>query len=312
MMISLAPMQGYTDLAYRTALSLIGGVDVFYAPYIRVENGLIKSKCLVDIDSKFNVGLNVVPQVMANTSADFMSVAVAVLNLGYNELNWNLGCSFPMVANHQLGAGLLPYPDIIDKVLTDVEPKIKLRISVKLRLGWQSVDEIWPVLDVLNHHDIKEIIVHPRIGKQMYKGDVYSSLIPQIIANSKHQIAYNGDLRTSGQVHAVMTDNPQITHLMIGRGLLYNPFLANEVKGVKYDEQKKRQKLLELIAQVGEYQLGRLQGAAHFLLKMQTYWDYWSYMFEDQHKVCKMMKKCRSVEEYADKVQDIVLGWIMA
>lgn len=312
MRLSLAPMQGFSDQIYRSTLCHIGGVDVFYAPYIKVESGKIKAKSLTDIAPETNAGMTVVPQVLANKTDDMLLVARAVGDLGYTELNWNLGCPFPMVAKRQLGAGLLPYPDKIDNLLTDFEAQSDMALSVKMRLGYLSPDEFWPVLEVLNRHRIKEIIVHPRIGKQMYNGVADSGVLPEIIAKSAHPIAYNGDIRTAEQAHKLLDSNPTITHLMIGRGLLSNPFLALEIKGQTPNGYIRRNLLMNFVGTIAERQLDRLQGAGHFLQKMTTYWEYWSQMFDDAHRALKTVKKCRSVEEYTDKVQEMVLGWKMA
>lgn len=312
MKLSLAPMHGFSDLIYRSTLSHIGGVDVFYAPYIRVENGAVKAKSLADIAPDANAGLTVVPQVLTNSADEFLLVADTVSQMGYTELNWNLGCPFPMVAKRRLGAGLLPYPETIDSILTTVEARCGISLSVKMRLGYMSADEVWPVLDVLNQHKIKEIIVHPRIGKQMYNGVADSSILPQIVEKSTHTVAYNGDITSTEQAHSLLEKNPTITHLMIGRGLLSNPFLANQIKGVEPNAFIKRNQLMNFVGTIAERQLDRLQGAGHFIQKMTTYWEYWSQMFDDAHRAFKTVKKCRSVEEYTDKVQDIVLGWKMA
>ena len=302
-------MQGYTEAIFRSAINRIGGIGVFYAPFIRIENGEIRKKYLTDIAPENNRGLQVVPQVLANSAADILQVANAVAAVGYTELNWNLGCPFPMVAKRQLGAGLLPYPEKIDSILTEVEAQSDISLSVKMRLGYLSTDEIWPVLNVLNHHKIKEIIVHPRIGKQMYNGEADSGVLPEIIAKAAHLVAYNGDIRTAEQAHLLIEKNPTVTHLMIGRGLLCNPFLALEIGGQTLNGYNRRSQLMNFVGTIAERQLDRLQGAGHFLQKMTTYWEYWSAMFDDAHRAFKTIKKCRSVEEYTDKVQDIVLGW---
>lgn len=312
MKLSLAPMQGFSDLIYRSTLSHIGGVDVFYAPYIRVENSAIKPKSLADIAPDANAGLTVVPQVLTNSADEFLLVADTVSQMGYTELNWNLGCPFPMVAKRRLGAGLLPYPETIDSILTTFEARCGIDLSVKMRLGYLSANEIWPVLNVLNQHKIKEIIVHPRIGKQMYNGVADSSILPEIVAKSAHAVAYNGDITTTEQAHNLLDKNPTVTHLMIGRGLLCNPFLANQIKGIEPNAFVKRNQLMNFVGTIAERQLDRLQGAGHFLQKMTTYWEYWSQMFDDAHRAFKTVKKCRTVEEYTDKVQDIVLGWKLA
>lgn len=298
MTLSLAPMQGFSDQIYRSTLCHIGGVDVFYAPYIKVEGGEIKVKSLADIAPEINNGMTVVPQVLANKADDMLLVAHAVGKLGYTELNWNLGCPFPMVAKRQLGAGLLPYPEKIDSLLNDFETQSDIALSVKMRLGYLSPDEIWPVLDVLNQHNIKEVIIHPRIGKQMYNGEADKRIMPEIVAKSAHPVAYNGDILTAGQARLLLENNPSVTHLMIGRGLLRNPFLANEIKGETLNISQKRSRFSDFTVEIAGRQLNRLQGAGHFLQKMTTYWEYWSQMFNDQHKVLKMVKKCRSVDEY--------------
>lgn len=305
-------MQGYTEAIFRSAINQIGGIDVYYAPFIRIENGEIRKKHLADIAPENNHGLQVVPQVLANSATEMLQVANAVAAMGYTELNWNLGCPFPMVAKRQLGAGLLPHPETIDRILAEFEAQSHLSLSVKMRLGYVSADEVWPVIDVLNRHSIKEIIVHPRIGKQMYNGAADSGVLPDIVAKSAHAVAYNGDTRTAEQAHLLIEKNPTVTHLMIGRGLLCNPFLALEIKGQTLNGYNRRNQLMNFVGTIAERQLDRLQGAGHFLQKMTTYWEYWSAMFDDAHRALKTVKKCRTVEEYTDKVQDIVLGWKMA
>ena len=302
-------MQGFSDVIYRSAINKIGGIDVFYAPYIRIENESIKPKSLADIEPGANEGIVVVPQVMGNKPADILQVAKAVKALGYNELNWNLGCPFPMVAKRRLGAGLLPYPEMIDDIIAEVEAQSDVALSVKMRLGYLSSDEIWPVLDVLNKHRIKEIIVHPRIGKQMYNGSADKSILSAIVGKSAHPVAYNGDICTSEQAGSLIAENPTVSHLMIGRGLLCNPFLANQIKGTEPNKFIKRTQLLNFVGAIAEKQLDRLQGAGHFLQKMTSYWEYWSQMFADAHRAFKTIKKSRTIEEYTDKVQDMVLGW---
>ena len=305
-------MQGYTEAIFRSAINQIGGIDVYYAPFIRIENGEIRKKHLADIAPENNCGLQVVPQVLANSATEMLQVANAVTAMGYTELNWNLGCPFPMVAKRQLGAGLLPHPETIDRILAEFEAQSNLSLSVKMRLGYLSADEVWPVIDVLNSHSIKEIIVHPRIGKQMYNGEADNGVLPEIVAKSAHAVAYNGDIRTTEQAHLMIAKNPTLTHLMIGRGLLCNPFLANQIKGIEPNAFVKRNQLMNFVGTIAERQLDRLQGAGHFLQKMTTYWEYWSQMFDDSHRAFKTVKKCRTVEEYTDKVQDIVLGWKLA
>lgn len=309
MIVSLAPMQGYTDLIYRSTLSLIGGVDVFYAPYIKLENGEIKPRYLADIDPLLNKGMTVVPQMLVNNSTDALLIANTVADMGYKEVNLNLGCPFPMVVKRQLGAGLLPHYEQIDTILTSLDSLRNIDISVKMRIGLNSPSEVWQVVDVLNRHNIKEVILHPRIGKQQYKGVPDSAIVPQVAARLKHSLAYNGDIRKIDDVSTIKQICSNIDHVMIGRGLLYNPFLALEIKGSPLHLEQRRQILLNFVGTIAERQLQKLQGAGHFIIKMTNYWEYWSYLFANQHKVYKSIKKCKRIDEYTDLVQQIVLSY---
>jgi len=311
MQISLAPMQGYTDAVFRSAISRIGGIDIFYAPYMKIENGEIRTKYLNDISRLNNVGINLVPQVLTNKAEELIRAAETASDLGYGELNWNLGCPYPMATKRRLGAGLLPYPEIISEILDAFEGRTGIKLSVKMRLGLNSDDEIWKVIDVLNKHKISEIILHPRIAKQMYKGEADKSILPSVILQSAHPVAYNGDIRKHSDAQQLISDNPQLSHFMIGRGLLFNPLLAKEIKGEPADVFQRRSNLHKLATDVAQHQLVRLQGEAHFVQKMTTYWEYWSHMFVNQHKVLKTVKKCRSVAEYDSVVQGFFANAIM-
>lgn len=312
MKISLAPMQGYTDAIFRTAINKIGGIDAFYAPYMKIENNAISAKYLNDISIERNNGLNLIPQILTNKTEELLLAANVVANLGYTELNWNLGCPYPMVTKRCMGAGLLPFPNEIDKILSEFENKSNINLSIKIRLGLESEDEIWKVLNILNQHKISEIIIHPRIARQMYKGIANRTIISTIIEKSANPIAYNGDILNTTDAEQIITENKQLTHLMIGRGLLYNPFLANELKGTKTDAYQRRSKLQNFTENIAQQQLTRLQGAGHFLQKMTTYWEYWSQMFVNQHKIFKSIKKCHSTADYEYVTQNIFRNAEMA
>ncbi len=269
----------------------------------------IARKYLTDIAPERNLNLTLIPQVLANSAADLLTAAETVRAMGYTELNWNLGCPFPMVTKRLLGAGLLPYPDTIDHILTDFEVNTDISLSIKMRLGLEFEEEVWQVIDVLNRHRIKEVIVHPRIGRQMYTGPTNQTIIGLIAKKLTLPMAYNGDIITPEQTAALLASNPQINHIMIGRGLLQNPFLALQIKGAISSAQPPRNQLLEFVGSISEQQLGRLQGAGHFIAKMTSYWEYWSQLFADQHKALKLIKKCRTIADYSVRMQEIIMNW---
>ena len=96
-----SPLQGFTDFRFRNAINTyFGGIDTYYSPYIRLNGKMvIKPSYERDLLPENNLDLEVIPQVITNDADEFLFVAKYVRELGYKELNWNLGCPYPMVPN---------------------------------------------------------------------------------------------------------------------------------------------------------------------------------------------------------------------
>jgi tRNA-dihydrouridine synthase len=307
MKLSLAPLQGYTDFPLRNAMHQhLGGVDNFYSPFLRLENDkTLKSKYLKDIHPDNNIGIPLVPQILVNSAADFLQLAQLITDFGYNEVNWNLGCPYPMVAKRKLGSGLIPYPDEIRDILENVLPKIKLNISIKIRTGYESPTEILGVLNAIKHLPLAEIILHPRLGKQVYKGQAELSYFLE--ANKGYKLAYNGDIVSRDGFLQLKHELPNVEHFMIGRGLLANPFLAQEIKsGMLLTTFEKKLKFELLHEYLWEHFNRSLSGDSHVLNKMLSFWEYFALLFEVPKKVYKSIKKCKNAHQYIATYQYIL------
>ncbi|HWS01537.1 MAG TPA: tRNA-dihydrouridine synthase family protein, partial [Prolixibacteraceae bacterium] len=167
--IYFAPLQESTDFVYRRAHALhFSGIDKYFSPYLLVQkDGGIRKSHLRDTAPENCSGYSMVPQILAGNSADFLFLAMHLENLGYEEINWNLGCPYPMVTRKGMGSGLLPLPTKIREILDSSLPKLNSRISVKMRAGLVSPDEIFQVVPVLNDYPLAEVIFHPRTAKQL-------------------------------------------------------------------------------------------------------------------------------------------------
>jgi len=141
----MAPMKGFTDHLFRSAFAdHFGGFDLAVAPFITSKQGpRIKSKYVKDVLPENNTRMPVVPQILSKTAADFIVLANYLYDLGYDTVNWNLGCPYPMVANKQRGSGMLPYTDRILAFLDRVIPEIRGSLSIKVRLGWEENADIF-------------------------------------------------------------------------------------------------------------------------------------------------------------------------
>ncbi|MEA3444148.1 MAG: tRNA-dihydrouridine synthase family protein, partial [Bacteroidota bacterium] len=223
--------------------------------------------------------------------------------LGYPEVNLNLGCPYPMVAKRKKGSGLIAFPQEIKYMLQSWFENPPIKLSIKLRLGYENKDEIYPVLDVLNCFPLDEIILHPRIGKNLYKGRADTEAFAQALEYSNHPITYNGDIDSAEKFRKLSEEFPTIDNWMIGRGILCNTFFVEEIKQLKPKtdmEKKIRMKnFIEELWQAYEDQYGHPSQA---LNKMKQHWIYLSQWFSNPHKVYKMIKKSNSEYKYKERV----------
>jgi tRNA-dihydrouridine synthase B len=297
----LAPLQGITDHVFRNIFNkFFPGLHKTFTPFVRFKNDLeIKKSQISDILPENNALQLVTPQILSNKASEIIFFASYVKDLGYSEINWNLGCPFPMVANRKLGSGLLQYNSLIDEILKEVFPKIQIDLSVKMRLGYSNNQEIYPIIEVLNKYPVSEIIIHPRIGKQMYKGEIDLESFAKCIISTNHKLSYNGEINCFDDFRKLSERFETIHTWMLGRGAVANPFL---VESIAQDSDlitcDKLERFSLFHAELIESYEKNLSGPGHLLDKMIKLWEFFSKSFDDQHKAFKMIKKAGSIEKY--------------
>jgi len=304
-----SPLQGFTDFRFRSAFQeYFGGIDQYMAPYIRLKGNMeIKASTRRDILPENNHTPNLIPQVITKDAEEFLLVSAYVQKLGYNELNWNLGCPYPMVAKRGMGSGLVSKPEIIEEILHRVSQESDIKLSVKMRLGYESPDEIFRVLPVLEKFKLENISIHPRIGKQLYKGEVDLDGFEKCLTQSRHTIIYNGDISSVSNFRQRKERFNSIEHWMIGRGLISDPFLPSMIKADRLDYpgdrvERFREFHNSLFAQYEE----ALSGSKHVLLRMLQFWEYFILSFPAAPKGLKMIKKAKDYSSYNRAVQHIL------
>ena len=305
--IYFAPLQESTDSVYRNLYSAVfKNIDKYFAPYIARQNdGSIKKSHLREISSEKNKGYKLIPQIMAENSEDFLFLANTLTGMGYTEINWNLGCPYPMATNKGLGSGLLPSPDKIKRIISDSLPKLSCSVSVKLRSGLLSSDEIFSVIPVLNEFPLEEVILHPRIAKQLYKGEADTDIFNKIKEISKHPLVYNGDIVTLDDFIHFENLFQNTPAWMIGRGILKDPFLPSKIKtNIQYSIDEKIRLLHKFQEGIFEEYSKLLSGKSHLLMRMLKFWSYFCYSFPDPHKTLKRIKKAGTVEKYNAAVRE--------
>jgi tRNA-dihydrouridine synthase len=302
--IYFAPFQSITTSTFRKVYTQhFSGIDKLFTPYffkIKTDEKL-SAKHLRDLKNQAENGVEVVPQILSKNASEIIGFAKNCQELGFKELNWNLGCPYPQVANKKLGSGLLQYPDLLDSIQQEVLREIEIPFSIKCRLGYQSKEEIKKLIPVFNRYALSEIIIHARIGKQLYSGETDRAAFAQIVSQLNAPLTYNGDIFNEKDFVQFKNDFPEINRLMLGRGILKDPFLPAKIKGLDLPENPKAH--LRIFMEELYYAYRKEKNDQLSLLSaLKEYWTYLIYAFDEPTRVFRKLKKCKSFDTYEDAV----------
>ena len=306
--LSLGPFQGITDAPFRNIFKKhFGGIDKFYTPFFTgIQKDHAKNLQVEEIDPRFNNVETLTPQILSTDAEEILRFASQCKELGYKEINLNLGCPFPRVANKKRGSGLLPYPEKIDAMLNTVFERIDLKFSIKCRLGYFSPDEIVPVIDNFNRYPLSELIIHPRVGKQLYKGEADVKRFAELIPIIKAPLVYNGDIVSLESFEKIRKEVQPVNEFMLGRGLLANPFLAEEIVQVGLQSNSTRtDRLHAYIIDLYEDRLRHAGGSPKVLGRMKELWSYLMNSFDEPQDIWRKIKKINALKEYEEAVETV-------
>lgn len=304
MKIYTAPLEGVNLAPYRKFQEeQFGGIDKHFAPFLSPNDGVrFKKKQLVDILPEHNVNMNVVPQILTNRSADFINVAHDLEELGYKEVNLNLGCPSGTVVSKGRGSGFLYYPELLGEFLSEIFEQVNIDISVKTRLGKEDPQEFHKILEIYNKFNMKELIIHPRIQKDFYKNPSRLDFFAEIVDESRNKVCYNGDIFTPSDYHIITERFPQIDSIMLGRGVIANPALAREIKIGNALTKEELKRFHDLVY---EYNLEKQCGNTNVLYRMKEYWYYMNHVFPESKKQWKKIKKAVRLDTYEEAVKEM-------
>ena len=320
--LSLGPFQGITDAPFRNVYKRhFGGIDKYYTPFFTgIQKDHAKNLQVEEIDPLCNDVETLTPQILSTDAEEILRFASQCKELGYKEINLNMGCPFPRVANKKRGCGFLPYPEKIESMLNTVFERIDLKFSIKCRLGYFSPDEIIPVIEVFNLYPLSELIIHPRIGKQLYKGEADVQRFAELIPMIKAPLVYNGDIVSVESFERIREIVKPVNEFMLGRGLLANPFLAEEIRHARNDgdeyviarEERPKQpnltrteRLHAYVVDLYEDRLRHAGGSPKVLGRMKELWSYLMYSFDEPQDIWRKIKKINALKEYEEAVEAV-------
>lgn len=309
----LAPMEGITGHIYRNAYEkYFHNIDKYFTPFIVPNQSLsLKTKELRDLLPENNEGLNVVPQILTNDAEGFILTANKLKQLGYDEINLNLGCPAGTVVSKKRGSGFLAYPDELDKFLDEIYKISDMKISIKTRLGKERPEEFYNLIEIYNKYPLEELIIHPRTREDFYGNTPNLKMFKEALSLSKHSICYNGDIFTTENYKEIVKEFPEIYKVMLGRGVLANPGLIGEIRE---DNFISKEVLKEFHDEIFENYTILLNEDKNAMYRMKELWGYMSHIFTDNKKYYKKIKKAQKAKDYREAVsrlfeeQEIIKG----
>ena len=317
MHIYFAPLVGITTYPYRNLHhKYFGGVEKYFTPFLAPgpEQGM-SVKEMRDVLPENNAGVPVVPQILTNRAGDFLLASKKLSEMGYREINLNLGCPSGTVTAKKKGSGFLLYPDDLDRFFDEVFSDAAVRngeflVSVKTRIGKNEVEE-WPeLMQVYNRYPIHELTVHPRIQKEFYKGTPHLDVFTDILKESRNPVVYNGDLFTVEKVKEFREKFPTAGTVMIGRGLIRNPALAEMILQEETEpEADILPRIREFHDALFEHYRETMSGDRNLLFRMKDLWSYMLAEVPDSEKLAKKIRKSQHVPEYLAAVEEVFARW---
>ena len=297
MKLYLAPMEGITGYIYRNAhADLFTPLDKYFTPFIAANPyGKLSAREREDVRPDHNLGKKVVPQILTNQAEDFIMTVKTLEQLGYDEVNLNLGCPSGTVVSKYRGSGFLAQPDALDRFLDTVFSQLTTKISLKTRIGKEEPEEFERLMRIYNQYPMEELIIHPRVQKDYYKNKPRLEVFIEAFNEAKMPVCFNGDIFTAKHFDELLVSCPHLETVMLGRGIIANPQLGGEIRGEAFITKEQLRRLHDRLFE--DYQ-GVLFGERNVLFKMKEAWFYMSHLFENSDKHMKKIRKSQHFNDY--------------
>ncbi len=301
MQLYLAPLQGYTEFLFRNAYARhFSGIDQAIAPFI--PSGLgdhIKHRRILDLWKEHNTLLPIEPQVLGKSAPEIIPVAKYLFDYGYESININMGCPIPAIRAKMRGSGILAYPEMVEMLLEKLFNDLRNKISLKIRLGNESEEDVKQLIPVFNQFPLKELIIHPRIGTQMYEGNVNLEAFAWCVKNAKAPIVYSGDIFDLATFQNMQKRFPEISRWMIGRGVLFSPFLPEIIKKGGNDWVKNEiHRFWDFHDDLESQILTFRDRPKNQLNKLKEYWRYFSQAFQESELLFFRISRAGDLKDF--------------
>ena len=303
MQYDLAPMEGITTYIYRNAFArYIGGIDRYYTPFLASMH--LSSRERNEVLPENNEGITLIPQILSNKVEEFVAIAGTLKEMGYQEVNLNLGCPSGTVVSKHRGSGFLAVPEELDAFLQEIYEKSPIAVSIKTRIGISHEEEWENILRIYEKYPIKELIIHTRLQKDFYKAPARPHTFALAQKMLDVPLCYNGDIDSPDALARVQEQVPGIERLMLGRGLIADPNLIRRLRGEAPVDKDTLGAFVETL--LSDYSTKMSGGERVILYKMKEIWVYMGACFTNSERYLKRIKKANHIADYEQAVRELL------
>ena len=299
MKLYMAPLEGITTHVYRAVYHKhFAPMDTYFTPFLvpHEKKGFSKKE-MKEVGIEENAGQHLVPQIMSNQSAGFLDTVRKLKEYGYEEVNLNLGCPSKTVVSKGRGSGFLSDVDGLHRFLEEIYAGCDMKISIKTRLGRFGEDEFVELLSIFNEYPVSELIIHPRVQTDQYKGNVRLEAFAYAVKEAKMPLCYNGDITDLESYRKIAERFPSVKACMLGRGLIANPYLPEMILQDKLCPIPKK-RVKSFLDELSDTYYELYNDERNTLFKLKEVWNYMQDLFPNEKQLLKEMKKTKSLRVF--------------
>lgn len=307
MQIYFAPLESITGYVFRNVFEkYYGGIDRYFTPFITAtDSKRLRNKEMRDILPENNQVGCLIPQIMSNRAEEFLRVADQMAELGYDTVNLNLGCPARTVVSKGKGSGFLARTVALDRFLEEIYRECPLKISIKTRLGVDDPEEFLEIIDIYNKYPVEELIIHPRVQKDYYKNTPDLDMFAEAVRRCNMPLCYNGDICSVEDYERIRQRFPEVTRIMIGRGLLAHPALALQIREREASERERLDRIGAYANALCEAYCEAYGPGQPVLFKMKELWGFLADSMPDGKKLRKKIHKVQRLDGYRRLMREV-------
>lgn len=300
--IVLAPMAGICNNAFRRIAKEMG-CGLIYAEMVSDKAIMYENEKTLDMLYMTDFERPIAQQIFGNDKESFVIAAKKIYETMHPDIiDINMGCPVPKVAlRSQAGSALLKNPEKVKEIVAAVVASVPIPVTVKIRSGWDSehINAV-EIAKIVEEAGASAIAIHPRTRSQQYSGKADWNIIKQVTDSVKIPVIGNGDIKSCYDAKK-MLDETGCDAIMIGRGVLGNPWLIKEC--VDYLENGKMPTLIseeEKIAMIIKHldYLLQIKSEHIAVTEMRSHAAWYLKGMKNSINIKKSIFKCTTSEEF--------------